>query len=360
MRRNRVFRETALVRRAVGTLRDSLPGHWAIEVSDPPAEFDEVDAVAVISTGSGPSLTFAAEVKTTPSLQQLGDRLVRLAAESQFPLLFVTEYISAPLRQFCEQQGISYLDATGWAYLVSGEPMLFVRLEGAPRPPKTRTSTATSRLNGPAAGRAIRYLLEARPPLGVRQLAEGSGSSPAAVSKLMPALTDAGAIDRSPDGTIVEVRKRTLLDRWTADYSFLNSNGLVLDYLAVRGLPRLLEKLRGREDICVTGSAAARAYLPQGTTSVLPMSLLTLYAADPAAIADEFGLVRTGRDTSNVVITSPRDPSLLESPRQSEQGLPVAPLGQVLADLRSLPGRLAQEAEQLIEILTATDPAWSK
>ena len=359
MRRNGLFRETALWERAIAVLRDRLPAQWTVEVSAPTSGSSEVSALAEITSGSGTRVTFAVEIKTaTPSAQQLGDRLVRLAMNSPYPLLFATEYISSPLRRLCEQQGVSYVDATGWVYLVSDEPMLFVQLEGAPKPPKARAANATSRLNGPAAGRAIRYLLEATPPLGIRQLAERSASSPAAVSKLMPALTEAGAIDRASDGTILEVRKRTLLDRWTADYTFLNSNGPALDYLAVRGLSRLLDQVRDRDDLSVTGSAAARAYLPPGTTSVIPFSLLTLYAANPAAIADEFGLVRTGRETSNVIITSPRDADLLSSPHRSEQGIPLAPLGQVLADLRTLPGRLAQEAEQLIEILAANDPAW--
>ncbi|CRK61632.1 hypothetical protein [Alloactinosynnema sp. L-07] len=173
----------------------------------------------------------------------------------------------------------------------------------------------------------------------------------------MPALIAAGAIDRDADGTIVRVRRRALLNRWTKDYSFLNSNGVTLDYVAPRGLQRLIEHVRDRDDICMTGSAAARTYLPSTSISVIPLTLLAMYAQDPRTLAKELGLVRVGRESSNVIIAPLREPSLLDQSRLSEQGL-VAPLGQVLADLLTLPGRMAQEAEQLMDFLSETDLAW--
>ncbi len=312
-----------------------------------------------ISSGTT-AVRFAVESKYTPrvSADQVASQLRALAEPSPLPLLFVTDYINPPLRRACEERAISYLDTTGWAYIVNVEPPILIRLAGASKPPRPRENAATARLNGPAAGRTIRRLLELDPPLKIRQLAELSLSSPAAVSKLMPALVDAGAVDRLANGTISRIRRRTLLDRWTADYSFLRSNGLVLDYVAPRGLPRVLERIRNRDDLCVTGSAAARTYLPSAITPVIPLGLLTMYGKDISGIADSLGLVRTGRDTSNVIITTPRDPALLDNPRLSASGFPVAPLGQVLADLLTLPGRMAQEAEQIVDSLAEDDPTW--
>lgn len=302
--------------------------------------------------------TIEAKNATRVSAAEVVNQLRAVSEESPHPLMFVTEYINPPLRQECESRGLSYLDTTGWAYVVSDDPPIVIRLEGASKPPNPRRNASTVRINGPAAGRTIGRLLELNPPLGVRQLAELSSSSPAAVSKLMPTLVEAGAIDRSTEGTIVRIRRRSLLERWTADYSFLNSNGLVLDYLAPRGLPRLLDQLRGRDDLCLTGSAAARTYLPPATTSVIPLSLLTMYCNDVTGVAEVLGLVRTSRETSNVIMTTPRDPLLLENLVPSEMGFPVAPLGQVLADLLTLPGRMAQEAEQLMDSLAHDDPTW--
>lgn len=357
MWRNAGVNETGLIERVVSTLRANLPLTWRAEVSDAPGQYD---AILTISNGTTSVATFAIESKNTTrvSADQVVRQLGAFAEGSPHPLLFVTEYINSPLRRECEKRAISYLDTTGWAYVVSDEPPILIRMEGASKPPRPRENAPTARLNGPAAGRAIRCLLELDPPVGIRQLATLSSSSPAAVSKLMPTLVDAGAVDRSADGTITRIRRRTLLDRWTADYSFLNSNGVVFAYLAPRGLPRILERIRDRDDLSVTGSAAARTYLPAATTSIIPFSLLTMYCKDIAGVADSLGLVRTGRDTSNVIITTPRDPVLLENPRLSAPGFPVAPLGQVLADLLTLPGRMAQEADQIVDSLAEKDPTW--
>lgn len=337
-------------------LRTTLPKAWKAELTSAQEPFD-----ATLTIGNGASAaTFTVEAKVTirVSAQQIISQLQHLSGTSPHPLLFITEYINGPLREACEASGFSYLDTTGWTHIVSNEPLVLMHSAGASKPPNPRGNTATARLNGPAAGRTIRCLLESTPPIGIRQLAERATSSPAAVSKLMPALVEAGAVDRLAEGTIIHVRRRALLERWTADYSFLNSNSLVLDYLAPRGLPWLLDRIRDRDDLCVTGSAAAREYLPPDTTPVVPLTLLTMFAKDISGLAGSLSLVRTSRETSNVIITAPRDPSLLDDPAMSGKGFPIAPLGQVLADLLSLPGRMAQEAEQLIDSLATQDPTW--
>jgi len=65
------------------------------------------------------------------------------------------------------------------------------------------------------------------------------------------------------------------------------------------------------------------------------------------------------RQSSNVVITAPRDPDLVTSPTLSDSDLPLAPLPQVLADLLTLPGRESLLAEQLMDQLAESDPMWS-
>jgi hypothetical protein len=362
MERNAGLRETSLVNDAVSKLRDRLPKRWQVDVATKAKEDPECDGLLAVASADGTEATFILEVKRAlhVSAKDLVNQLraMALAGDKQ-PLLLITEYASPPLRRELEEAAISYLDTTGWAYLASSDPAVLIRLEGSNKPPRPRESAATSRLNGPAAARAIRHLLEARPPLGIRELAAQSSSSPAAVSKLMPTLADAGAIERSEDGTIIRIRRRTLLDRWTADYSYVNSNGVVLDYIAPRGITRTLERIRERHDTIVSGSAAAREYLPTGTTSVLPLGLLTLYGDNITGIAHSLGLVRADRTTSNVMITTPRDRTLLTDAKLSPSGFLTAPVGHVLADLLTLPrGRMAQEAEQLIDVLAINDASW--
>ena len=343
-------------------LRDRLPQTWKVDVVQEPQPQPRYDAVLSLTSADGAEVTFGVEAKSAirASVKDVVNQLRAVApTDSTRPLLFITEYASPPLRRELEEAEISYVDTTGWAYLTSSAPAVMIRMEGANKPPRPRENTATTRLNGPAAARAIRHLLQAQPPLGIRQLAELSSSSAAAVSKLMPTLVDAGAIERSAEGTITRIRRRTLLDRWTTDYSFVNSNGVVLDYIAPRGVARTLEQIRQRNDVAVSGSAAAREYLPAGTTSVVPLGLLALYGDDITGIARSLELVRTDRTTSNVMITTPRDRTLLDEAEPRRSGLRTVPVGQVLADLLTLPrGRLAQEAEQLIDVLARDDAAW--
>ena len=356
MPRNSLKDETSLLSEAISRVRDAVPATWTVERTSAPEPFDG----AVKISGGATTATFVVESKRTlrASTQDTVNRLRALTQGAPAKLLFVTEYINAPLRKACERWRISYVDTTGWAYISNDEPPVLIRLEGAAKPPKPRENTPTSRLNGISAGRAIRQLLEEDPPLGIRQLAIRSSSSPAAVSRLMKTLVDAGAVDRSRQGTITYIRRRTLLDRWTADYKFLNSNDTVLDYLAPRGLTKVMEKVRDRNDICITGSAAARTFLPDDVTPVVPFRLLTMYGRDADGIADGLGLVRTERQSSNVIIATPQDRTLLGIGFSPGQRFPVAPLGLVLADLLTMPGRLAEEAEQLIDSIAETDPAW--
>jgi hypothetical protein len=64
------------------------------------------------------------------------------------------------------------------------------------------------------------------------------------------------------------------------------------------------------------------------------------------------------RQSSNVVITAPRDPELVTSPTLSDSDLPLAALPQVLADLLTLPGRESLLADQLMDQLAESDPMW--
>jgi hypothetical protein len=362
--RTGIFDETTLVGEAVSTLRARLPKTWHVDVVPGPqgSRDAEHDVRLTLTSAEKTEATFIVEAKSAirGSAKDLVDQLrVRVSAGGTRPLVFITEYANPPLRGELEQAAISYLDTTGWACFTSSDPAVLIRMEGANKPPRPRENTATTRLNGPAAARVIRYLLQAQPPLGIREVAARSSSSPAAVSKLMPALLDAGAVERSENGAITRIRRRTLLDRWTADYSFVNSNGVVLDYIAPRGIARTLERIREHEDIVVSGSAAAREYLPSGTTSVVPLGLLTLYGDNMTGIARSLELVRADRTTSNVFITKPRDRKLLDDAKPSASGFRTVPVAQVLADLLTLPrGRLAQEAEQLIDTLARNDAAW--
>lgn len=360
MARNSEYLETAIVAEALRTIERVVPESWVVNFKDTVLRRRDTgrDGTLELIGPGGARARFVVETKRSGlSASTLVLALKARAQEEEgTPLLYLTDYINPVVRGALAKVGISYVDGTGWIRLVSDDPPMMVSAEGATRSPRPRASSSTVRLNGKAAGRIIRTLLQEPPPFGVRALANRSDVSPGSVSKLLPTLVADGAVDRDDSGRVTWVRRRRLLERWATDYSFLNSNSLVLDYLAPRGLDRVIEQIRSREGVCTTASAAARTYLPPGITPVVPMTLLACYATDIQSLAADLGLTRADRRTSNVLITSPADPLLLKQPRRTDDGLPTAPVSQVLADLLGLPGRSAQEAEQLMDALAAADP----
>ena len=67
---------------------------------------------------------------------------------------------------------------------------------------------------------------------------------------------------------------------------------------------------------------------------------------------------------TNVVLARSHDATLLVSARPPAEPITgqaaSVPVPQVLADLMTLPGRSAQEAEQIMDLLARTDPRWAE
>ncbi len=352
------FTEETLIQALTKTLRELLPPAWVVEVvvtSDSP-----VDATISLRGPRGVLGILDVVVKrwtTAPSSAVTG-ALAGVQRRTANPLLLMTDYTNRPLRQACEELGINYVDESGWVFLQLDDPPILVRTAGADRA-QPRVNNEVTRLNGIAVGRVVRTLLETQPPIGVRELAErASVKSPGSVSKLLPTLVAASAVERDQSGRIAVIKRRALLQRWTQDYSYLNGNGIVLDYLAPRGLTPVLARLPTLSKVCATGAFAGNEYLSAGTVPVVPATRLSLYARDPHELAAELGLVRMDRQSSNVILAVPRDRQLVDFPRRRND-LPLAPLPQVLADLLTLPGRESLLADQLMDQLAQSDQAWS-
>jgi hypothetical protein len=178
------------------------------------------------------------------------------------------------------------------------------------------------------------------------------------VAKLLPALVTAGAIERDERGSVLRVRGRLLLERWTQDYSFTASNTQVSWLLAPRGIDDALARIPPQTPVAVTGSLAARRILPEGVVPVAPLVLAAGYTDNPAALAQAMGLVPSAQGIANVVLARPRDTTLLQSTAPRTQQPICVPTPQVLADLLTLPGRSTEEAEHVMDILARTDPRW--
>lgn len=131
----------------------------------------------------------------------------------------------------------------------------------------------------------------------------------------------------------------------------------VMRTLAPRGLNHVLNSLASLETrVVVTGSAAARAYLPEDVTAVSPLVSLSLYTEDPIGLMNELGLRSVHRGT-NVLVMRPYDDVVFTRSRPVD-GMNVAAPAQVVADLLTGPGRSSEEAEQLMEAFASGEPGW--
>lgn len=359
--RNEPIQETAMVGGALRSIAALLPAAWIVdERAGIQLDGRQVDAVVDLVAPNGDRISFAVEAKRSGSLPitSLLSVLRELDRENSRPLLFVSDYLGPSLRAALEDEGISYADATGWVRLISEAPLVLLTGQGAAKSQRRGRKSAVLRLNGVAASRTIRALAAADLPIGVRDLAELADVSPGSVSKLLVTLAAEGIVDRDERGGVTVVRRRALIQRWIRDYTFPKANKSVSYYIAPRGLERTLARLGDSETpVALTGSAAARRLLPDGTTSVVPLRLLALYVAAPDALARDLGLIYAEPTDANVVLAAPQDQQILAPP----DGEPsIVPVSLVLADLLTLPNRSDAEAEQLMDTLALGDDAWKE
>lgn len=325
------------------------PG-WGVTARHQPAQ--TIDAELFLAAPDGSQVVMVGEVKTAgraTSADATAEQARRLGAFLGRPALVIADFANPALRRACLERQVGYLDDTGWVYVHSESPALFINHQGAGRATPSGRTGLIERLDGPGASQVIQTLYDTQLPVGVRELAARAGVSPGTVAKILPALVRHGAVVRDKAGPVTAVAARALLERWTQDYSFTRSNRQVQWLLAPRGLDQVLERLHQLEDpIVATGSHAARHFLPAGTLSVTPLTLLALYTGDPARTAEALRLREVDRAAANVVLAQPRDNGLLH-------GLPpgaplplLAPVARVLADLLTLGGRFVEEAEQVL------------
>ena len=358
---NMPVRETSIVGDALNRIAELLPAAWGlVERAEVQIGGQRVDAVVDLTTPNGGQVSFVVQAKRSGSvpIPLLLTALREMERQGRLPVVFVSDYVGPSLRAALADEGIGFADATGWVRIVSDDPLILLTGQGAERSPRARQVNAVTRLNGIAASRTIRALVTIGLPVGVRRLAAGADTSPGSASKLLVTLTSEGIVDRDQTGAVIGVRRRALIQRWVRDYSFVKSNLSVSYCIAPRGLDRTLARLGERGGVTITGSAGARRLLPDSITPVVPLRLLALYAADPAELARELGLIAGDPATANVIIAVPQDPDVLPTPE--DRALSVAPLALVLADLLTLPGRSNAEADQLMDALAADDSAWQE
>jgi hypothetical protein len=337
-----------------------MPRGWSVEVGAPSTEQDQLQADAGITLRgpSGTISTIVVEEKQAVSprsvLDQLAPRIqTARSLGAHLPLLLVAPWLSEQTRALLAAEDINYLDLTGNALLRLDNPPFFLQTTGAQRNPSPAERGGPS-LRGPKAARAIRLLLDVRPPYGVVEITEATGLNRGYVSRLLETLYREGLIERKPRGPVQSVDVPGLVHRWAAGYDTFRTNQ-AMRFIAPAGPERALERLAANPDlgtrVAITGSFAANRLAP-----VASPALLLLYHPAPELLADDLDLLPAD-EGANLMLLRPFDPVVFD--RDSiEKGLRYAAPSQVAVDCLSGNGRMPAEGEALLEWMAAAESQW--
>jgi hypothetical protein len=354
-------REVDVLRVAVDLLRERLPQTWALDATVQPRRRDpRVDAELRLRAPDGGEVTVLVEAKrllntrdVPVALEQLQRAAARLG-EDDAVLVLAARYLAPATRERIAAAGAGYVDVTGNVQLVADRPALLVRDRGADRDPWRGPGRPRGTLKGPPAARVVRALIDFAPPYSVPELAKRAGASTGATYRVVAFLEEQELLQRERRGPISDVRWRPLLERWSRDYGFAQSN-TVATFLEPRGLGALTARLAGREDVdyVLTGSLAA-----ERIAAYAPARLAMLYVRDIADAAELLGL-RPTTTGANAALAS-GDYDVVFERAQVVDGLRLAAVSQVGVDLLTGPGRNPSEAGALLDWMEGNEPAWRR
>jgi hypothetical protein len=196
-------------------------------------------------------------------------------------------------------------------------------------------------------------LIDFAPPYTVPELSDRASASSGATYRVVDFLEEEGLLTRERYGPIGDVRWREVLERWSRDYGFAQSN-TVQTFLEPRGLSVLVDHMATSDlDYVVTGSLAA-----ERVAAYAPARLATVYVRDLPGAARELGLrrVETG---ANVALAGGKYDVVFDR-IEVVDGLRVAALSQVAVDLLSGPGRNPSEGQALLDWMAADESRWRR
>ncbi len=188
-------------------------------------------------------------------------------------------------------------------------------------------------------------MIDFAPPCSVPELAEGGGAPTGATYRVVKFLEEQQLVERGHRGPITEVRWRPLLERWSQDYGFSQSNTVAI-FLEPRGLAELTARLAGRADLdyVLTGSLAAAHF-----AAYAPARLAMLYVRDIDSAAALLGLRQT-RTGATVALAAGDYDVVFERTREVD-GLRLAAVSQVAVELGYGLGVGRVERRRLVEVV---------
>lgn len=352
-------RGSDIVRSAVAVLQERLPPTWTATPSYDVRRGDQrIDALIELQSPDEATVTLVLECKpslVTRDLPGLREQLHMASAVIPSPTVavVVSRYLSSPVRTWLEDRGLSYLDVTGNLRVTSAQPAVFLRDSGADRDPWRGPGRPRGTLKGVPAARVVRALVDLWPPVSAPALVKRARASTGATYRVLDFLDEEALITRTGRG-VESVLWRRLLERWSEDYGFQQSND-VSAYVQPRGLPALLEGLAAAEGLryAVTGSLAA-----QRLASYAPPRLATIYVDDPTLAVDTLGL-RAVEVGANVLLGVPASDVVFDRMVLAD-GVRYAATSQVAVDLLTGPGRNPAEAQELLDWMEKNEPEWRR
>jgi len=344
--------DNTLVSAVVDALAGKLPSGWQTVIASPPKRDRAPAGTAVITIrrpGTPAGRLFVA-AKTRLEPRDVDYLAVTLGPTASRAILVAAPFISPRTQERLKAKGFAYADLAGNMRISLAQPALFIETTGAIENPEPKLRDRRS-LKGPKAGRLVRALCDYRPPIGVRDLAKRAGVDPGYASRVVDFLSREALVTRTTRGPVTEIDWPALLRRWSQEYSPFQMPRAAM-YLAPRGIAAVIEKLkRISVRYAVSGSWAASQIAP-----VAPPRLLLVHIEKPAAVASELD-VRPTDAGANVALATPFDPVVYER-TSSKNGVTMAALSQVAADLLTSPGRGPNEGEALIEWMREHEDAW--
>jgi len=351
--------ETAALRLAEQIVARSLPSGWSAKVLQAPARSAGSRFVFLrIRTSDGDSSEFGIVAKRSlnpMAAGQLLDTMGVQATTSQrgtkpVDLAVIAPYLSERTRELIASRGVSYIDSTGNMRLQSDKPALYILTNGADKDPWPDDQPLKS-LRGRGAARALRAIVDFRPPYGVRELAARANVSPATLSRVTDLLARDALLTRDSRGRVNDVDWAGCLRRWSKDYEFATSNQTTA-FLAPRGLSDFTSKLATvKWRYALTGSLGAQSFSP-----IAPARLGMLYVDDIETAARQLDLREVDSGT-NVLIAEPFDQVVFERTTKRD-GLTLTAPTQIVADLLTGSGRMPAEGEELVAWMKDNERVW--
>ena len=356
MARTNPITEAQLLRTSEDLIRRALPDGWKVKlIREPGRRQSRPDGVLDLTSPGGESATFVIEAKRSLTASTLLAALNQLAAQvdasdTQVLPLLAAGYLSPRSQEVLIARGVSFADSTGNLRLSATSPGLFISLAGATRDPWPDDQPLRS-LKGRGASRAMRALLDFRPPYGVRELASRAQASPATLSRVIDVLERDGVLTRGARGGVEELDWAAAIRRWSQDYGLRRSNS-VATYLDPRGLSVVEKKLSSATwRYAATTSLAAQRFAP-----IAPTRTAVVYVDDTREAADRLQLRPTDAG-ANVLLVEPFDDVVFQRTLLRD-GLVTASPAQVAADLLTGPGREPSEGEELLDWMKDNEDVW--